>query len=408
MAVSETSHQSWFSRIGDSIKGILIGVVVFILAFPLLWWNEGRAVRTANGIKYAEGHFVEADSAKVDPANEGKLVHATGMALPKGELADDIFDVKASAIRLERHVLMYQAKEESETTTEKNTGGSTDSVTTYSITTNWFDHVIDSSSFHEKLNIANPKSMAVAPSKKLAEVVTFGAFTLNKDQIARIGDSEPFKLDAVPVPPGIADRIRPTTTALLGTHKYRCFKDGNEFYLALARPLQVMDGVPAIPQIGDLRISFSVVRAHPVSILAAQKGDTFAEFSNGNGTVTDHIADGTRTAQEMFATAKQNNKIITWILRIFGYFLMGIGLSLVLAPLSVLADVLPFLGNLVGKGARFIAFLAALPFTLLTIGVAWLAYRPVLGISLLVAAGAAVVLIIVLKHKAAAKAKPAA
>ena len=408
MAVTETSHQSWFSRLGDSVKGILIGSVIFILGFPLLWWNEGRAVRTANGINYAEGHFVEADSAKVDSANEGKLVHMTGLAQPKGELADDIFGVKVGAIRFERHVQMFQVEEVEERSTKKNLGGSTDTVTTYSLATNWHERVIDSSRFHEKPAIGNPPSMPVPAYEKLASEVAFGAFSLNQGQIARIGGEEPVNLADVPIPAGIADSVKPSSASFLNTHKYRCFKNGNEFYLALARPLQVMSGVPATPQIGDLRISFQAVKPHEVSILAQQKGSTFTAFSNGNDTTTDNIMDGTKTAQEMFTAARKSNKILTWILRFVGYFMMGIGLSLVLGPLSVLADVLPFLGNLIGKGAKFIAFLLALPFTFLTIGVAWLAYRPVLGISLLVAAAVLIVLFIIRKRKAAPKAAPAA
>ncbi len=52
---TEVSSQGWFSRIGDSIKGILFGIFLFIAAFPLLWWNEGRSVERYNSLK--EGLF---------------------------------------------------------------------------------------------------------------------------------------------------------------------------------------------------------------------------------------------------------------------------------------------------------------------------------------------------------------
>ena len=41
----EVTHQSWFSRIGRAIKGVVVGLVMFAVSFPLLFWNEGRAVR---------------------------------------------------------------------------------------------------------------------------------------------------------------------------------------------------------------------------------------------------------------------------------------------------------------------------------------------------------------------------
>ena len=44
---TEVTSQNWFSRIGESIKGILFGIVIIPLMIILLWWNEGRAVTTA-------------------------------------------------------------------------------------------------------------------------------------------------------------------------------------------------------------------------------------------------------------------------------------------------------------------------------------------------------------------------
>lgn len=41
MAYTETTTQSWGSRLGDSLKGIIVGIILFIVSFPLLFWNEG-------------------------------------------------------------------------------------------------------------------------------------------------------------------------------------------------------------------------------------------------------------------------------------------------------------------------------------------------------------------------------
>ena len=84
--------------------------------------------------------------------------------------------------------------------------------------------------------------------------------------------------------------------------------------------------------------------------------------------------------------------MMTWILRGVGFFMMGIGLSMVFKPLSVIADVLPFLGNLVEAGTGFIAFLIAFGFSFITIAIAWLFYRPLLGGGLLVLGIAAFVM----------------
>ena len=38
---TEVTGQSWFSRLTGAITGVLIGIVLFLISFPLLWWNEG-------------------------------------------------------------------------------------------------------------------------------------------------------------------------------------------------------------------------------------------------------------------------------------------------------------------------------------------------------------------------------
>ena len=108
----------------------------------------------------------------------------------------------------------------------------------------------------------------------------------------------------------------------------------------------------------------------------------------------------------MFETARTNNAIMTWLIRIGGFLMMFFGLSMVFKPLSVLADVLPILGDLVEMGMGFVAGVIALVCSLITIAVAWIFFRPVLGIILLVIAGALIGLLI--KKQMAAKAAKAA
>ena len=39
---TEVSEQGLGSNLLDSIKGVAVGGLLFILSFPVLWWNEGR------------------------------------------------------------------------------------------------------------------------------------------------------------------------------------------------------------------------------------------------------------------------------------------------------------------------------------------------------------------------------
>jgi len=61
--------------------------------------------------------------------------------------------------------------------------------------------------------------------------------------------------------------------------------------------------------------------------------------------------------------------------------------------------VIPFIGDLIGMGTSVVSFLIALPCWLICIAIAWLFYRPVLGIILLILAVGAIVLLLKKRKK---------
>jgi hypothetical protein len=95
MAITEVTNESWFGRIGESIKGVLFGLLLLVVAGGVLFWNEGRAVREAQTIEEGLHNVVDADPAAVSPADEGKLVHLSGQAVTGETLADAVFGVSA-------------------------------------------------------------------------------------------------------------------------------------------------------------------------------------------------------------------------------------------------------------------------------------------------------------------------
>ncbi len=59
MAYTEKTTTGYGTRVGNSIKATLMGFVIIIGATILLWWNEGRAVKTADMLEDAQGACVE-------------------------------------------------------------------------------------------------------------------------------------------------------------------------------------------------------------------------------------------------------------------------------------------------------------------------------------------------------------
>lgn len=387
MAVTETTTVSWGSRLGSSIKGVLFGLVLFGLGFPVLFWNEGNSVKTAKALDEGEGACIPVESnAKIDAEMEGQLVHMTGMADTKDVLTDDAFGISTTAIALSRETEMYQWEEESHTTEKKNMGGSVTKTTTYTYKQVWSNRAIDSSNFKEAGH-DNPGFIEFPSEEKRAANVSFGAFQLNEKQIGRIGSAQAYQF-----PTGFVCKIA------------RVQRQGQYILVpnkaTRENALNNRD-VASQPRVGDMRVSFKVIHPHKISIVAKQRGNSFVGYLAKTKKKVDLLQDGIVDLPEMFEAARDANALLTWVLRLGGFLLMYVGLSMVFRPLSVFADVLPILGDIVGMGTGLVAGVIALICALVTIAIAWIFYRPVLAIVLLVAAGALVFFII--KKKAEAK-----
>ena len=380
----EVTHESWFSRIGGAIKGVVVGLVLVAVSFPLLFWNEGRAVRRYKTLVEGAGAVVSAPADSVDAANQGALVHVSAETTSYAALSDLEFGVTTDGIKLKRLVETYQWRETSDSDERKKVGGGTETVTTYEYNLVWDDSLIDSSEFRQPTGHQNPTSMPFESRQFIAPDVSFGAFTLADSQVAKISDFR-----ALPLP---ADTRPPAALQGRGT------MSGGGFYI----------GDPMSPIAGDMRVTFSVIDPGEYSIIAARVGETFEPYRTSAGGTIELVAPGVRSAESMFESAQAENTALTWGLRVFGFLLMFMGIGLVLRPLSVLADVLPILGNIVGAGTGLIAGLVAAVLSLLTISIAWLFYGPLLGVALLVvAAGLTYLIRTKLRGSGSAQTQPA-
>jgi len=218
-----------------------------------------------------------------------------------------------------------------------------------------------------------PLGCAWRPSVQSRDNVTLGAFRLSSSLVGRIRSYEPLPVEAATTLP---EAIRETAR----------MHDAGLYFGA----------DPITPAIGDVRVRFNVVKPTEVSVIARQTGDTFTPYTAKTGKSNELLQVGVHTPDDMIQQAQDMNRKLTWILRLVGFVLMVAGLNMIFRPLSVLADVLPILGNIVGAGTGLIALLLAAILSLITVSIAWVVYRPLLGILML---AAAIGLIVVIRGK---------
>lgn len=384
---TQVTTTSWLKRLAASFKAIGFGLLLFVLAFPVLWWNEGRAVKTAKGLEEGAGVVVSIPERPLQQAYAGRLVHLSGEARTDARLSDPDFAIEVNAIRLVRKVEMFQWQERKQTEERTQLGGSTETVTTYSYSKGWAEGLINSSQFAQPQGHQNPASMPYASRNWSATAVQVGDFTLNASQINMIPANQPLNLSTAHTvaPPAAPATDTPEADAapdvVSANTSPRVQRLGEMLYLG---------DDPHNPQIGDLRITYSVAYPQTVSIIARQSGTSFEAYRTQHNTTINLLYPGQHSAEAMFASEHSKNTLLLWILRLVGFVMMSAGLKMVLGPLGVLADVIPLFGTIVRAGTGLMASTTAVFFSFFTIGLAWLFYRPLLGIGLLLISAAGI------------------
>lgn len=358
----EVTRTSWGQRILGSFAGALIGLLLFIGSFPLLWWGEGRSIDRIRTLDEGRGLVVSVSPDAIDAANEGKLVHTSGLADTNETLSDSDFGVTEKALKLKRTVEMYQWEEHKSTKTTENMGGSETTETVYSYKKEWSEKPIDSSDFKQSSGHSNPASMPYESHVFSASDIHVGAFALTSPFIKQITDFHDYPLSQ--------KQYQQMDESLKAT-----FKPHNNGYFS---------GDPANPQVGALRVRFAVVKPMDMSFIGKQQGGKLISYSAKNGSI--NLAEsGIMDAPAMFASAESENTLITWAIRIGGFLLMWMGLTMVLRPISMMGAVVPIIGNIMGAGIGLACFVVTLPLSIGTIALAWLYFRPVIGAAVLLA-----------------------
>jgi len=357
-----TSHRGWFSRIAGSFVGVLIGFLLVPAMIVLLFWNEGRAVQTALSLAEGLGAVIDVAADRVDPANEGRLVHVSGTVESDETLTDPDFGITATGVSLIRRAEMYQWREESRSETNKTLGGGEETVTTYSYSRGWEDSPQDSSSFKRPGGHENPEMRWRGRTFALSSA-TMGAWNLDVQTLSRIGDGE-----TLPLTRADAEKV-------------------SEAYgwddASIVQSRIYLGANPNAPQVGDQRITYKLVPLGPISVVAQQEGDGFVHYQTQAGDALFMVDRGTVAAKQMFDDAVAENTFVTWLLRAVGLALLAVGFALIMGPIGVVFDVIPLLGSLARAGTGLVAFILAIGVSAVVIAIAWFWYRPLLALGII-------------------------
>ncbi|MFC1639109.1 TMEM43 family protein [Patescibacteria group bacterium] len=476
---TEVVRTGWGSRIIKSIKGIVVGFVLFVVSLGLLYWNDGRvdiSEIAQDAIPLAATEVTD------DPAMQHQMVSVTGEMAIVEPVGDEGYLAPGDYVALMRQVEMYAWIEDRETESETEVGGAETTTTTYTYRKDWTDSPEDSGFFEHEAGHENPE-LPIEGRTISNTAVSVGAYEVDMSGI-RLRGWEPVNVDPIGLERGEdEDGALPVDTdgdglldedeVRLGTDPTSADTDGDglddglevevhetnplvadtdgDTYDDLSEVERGFDpngegetdsnwrteitrramalksrrdelaeateraeaveaasaemtrtveggklflgqGTPASPEIGDVRVSFEAIRA-------GQTGTVFGELSGTS--ITPYLDEDNNRVHSLSvgsretALADMHSEYVfsLWMLRFLGFILMWFGLSLVLGPISVLLDVLPFLGRVSRAAVGLLTFVVSLVLTTLTIVVSRLLHSP---IAILISLAVAAVLVVVL------------
>ena len=130
--VTVSSHNSYGSRVGNSLKSILWWFLLVILSIVLLVRNEKNFVEQKAALDEWASIVQEALADQINSELEWSEIHVSWQTASDDEtLRDDVFWVVTDDLKLLRTVEMYQWYEDEDTECHDNYWGSEDCETTY-------------------------------------------------------------------------------------------------------------------------------------------------------------------------------------------------------------------------------------------------------------------------------------
>ncbi len=324
-----TQAPGFGSKLINSFKGILLGIVLLVVAFPILWWGEGRQ-DLSKFVKDAV--LVPSDTAPAQPA--GTLIKTTGTIVSDEMINDEKYlrpptTGEISYLKLNRSVEMFSWHENKKT--EKR---GDKEVTTYDYKKDWTSSPTKTEDFHDGLNHKNPP-MAEMSTHFQVSSANIGVFPFIASEADFYGNRDlPLK----------EDMKKPDTPSVLQI-------EGNSIYIpagiyappGAARDETLVPRVVTNPQIGDLRLSYTYF---PNNVSGSVVGDWDGQ------SIAPHAYQETNTYLGAFAGSltefqarlHSDYRTTTWIIRIGSFLLMWLGMQLMLGPLLLLLEYIPIIG----------------------------------------------------------------
>nr|XP_054751507.1 transmembrane protein 43-like [Lytechinus pictus] len=322
---SKRGDSTFVERVSNSFTGSLLGLGLVAIGLFSITVNESFAAYVSWQLDDGLRNIVPLESSEVIfTENNNKLIHVTGKLRTTEPLVDSQFGISVRAVKLRRHVQMYQWVEH-----RKQLAG--DDIQ-YTYTKEWRSELIDSETFENSARHTNKKEMSVQGTTFVAIRAYIGNFQLKEPLKEKIESFDPYIANQQPPNPSI--------------------KLHNGFYYF---------SLPNRPMIGDVRVTFSYAGVSgpensiigppaTVSIIAKQAGGILTNYVDNSGTAREMVQMGKWSAEEMLIHHLNFQTSLTWCLRIGGWLMVFLGFFFMKLIIFYVMDLVPALQKIASFG----------------------------------------------------------
>ncbi|MCJ8345454.1 TMEM43 family protein, partial [bacterium] len=342
--LTDTIIIPWHVRLVASFKSAGFGVLIALLSLPIFVLNEYQAYHDIELIKHIQEH--------IDDSNHS-ISYISGETTTSKKLVDSQFSVETDGIHLNRDVYMYQWREIIKTKVKKKIGGKEEVISVYEYHKEFSNHPIDSSQFKNNEDYINPPFMYHSKSFS-QQSVHIDKVQLSKNFLPYLNYFEPLEIKSI------------TNRNFVG----KAYSLYNMIYLG-DQPLE--------SKIGDYKIKFEHVPNRVLSLIANVENSKAEIISNGLFPIFQFIQAGEISAKELIQIYADESSEFTWIVRFIAFIMLFSGLFMVVYPLIVFCDFIPFLSSFVHKPLFSLVFILAAVIALCTLTLSWIFVRPILA-----------------------------
>ncbi len=304
-------------NVTKSSTPLIVGIILVLMGAGILYWNMQRTERVAGLLGEAKALCVALPSnAKVDKAFQNKLVYTTGPLATAGKSLDPSLGFGLEGIGFSKKVEYYQYVEKSTKKKEKDASGKEITKTVYEYKKEWKDEPVSSAGFSDKKRENTLLVDGMEEDVVFGKNIRLGAYGVVEEILMPLAHQKAETTQEIFAPLNLSqEEIQKMHDYILAqgdrdAEGIREFYEedqegslvhvvGNTLYLG-----QESDD----PDVGDIRITYSIVPAQEVSIVAKAEGAQLVPYTSKSGEPFSLIRRGKVSMEEMFESAKNQNE----------------------------------------------------------------------------------------------------